>query len=103
MTRMALEWFLIVVDEHVSLQLIRIGEFGWAQVTRVRLFAGVNAQMATQIGHLYEFSVAVIAMVWFFPCVQAHVSLQVMVTCEAFFTCDARERLFSSVGAFVVL
>ena len=62
---LALEGFLALVDEHVSLQLVRVGEPRRAQVAGVGPLAGVYTQVAPQVGHLHKLTVAVRAVVRF--------------------------------------
>jgi hypothetical protein len=40
------------VDEDVSLQLVRVGEGGVAEVALVRLLASVDTQMTPEVGDL---------------------------------------------------
>lgn len=80
---LALERFLALVDQKVSLQLIRVAEFRGAKLARVRPFTGMNAQMAAQIGNLDELPVAMAAVIRLLARVQPHVGLEVVVPCES--------------------
>lgn len=55
----AREWFLASVYEHVSFELIRIGEFRRTQFTVVWSLPSMDAQMAPQISYLYEVTITV--------------------------------------------
>lgn len=99
----ALERLLPVVHQHVRLQLIRVAELSVTDLAGVGPLAGVDTQMATEVGHLHELAIAVGAMVGLLAGVQPHVRLQMMVTGEALVALGALERLLAGVGALVVL
>ena len=80
---LALERFLPLVDQEMSLQLVRVAEFRGAKLARVRPFAGMDAQMAAQVGNLDELPVAMAAVIRLLARVQPHVGLEVVVPCES--------------------
>ena len=102
-TKLTLKRFLAFVDEHVSLELIRIGESRRAQLTGVWTFARMDPQMASQIGDLDKLAIAVRAVVRLLARVQAHVRLEVMIASESFAALLTLERLRARVGPFVIL
>jgi hypothetical protein len=102
-TKLTLKRFLAFVDEHVSLELIRIGESRRAQLTGVWTFARMDPQVAPQIGHLDKLAIAVRAVVRLLARVQAHVRLEVMIASESFAALLTLERLLARVGPFVIL
>jgi hypothetical protein len=99
----AAEGFLTLVDERVRLELIRVGEARGAELARVRSFAGVHPEVAPQVRHLNELTLAVGAVVGFLARVQTHVRLEVVVSGEAFVALGTREGFFARVRALVVL
>lgn len=83
LTVLALERLLALVDQQMSLQLIRVAELRRAQLARVRTLARVHAQVPTQVRYLHELSVAVAAVVRLLARVQPHVCLQMMIPRES--------------------
>ena len=65
---LALEGLLALVDEHVRLELVRVGEARRAQFTGIRTLARVHPQVTPQVGHLNELTVAVRTVVRFLSC-----------------------------------
>src|SRR5699024_530244 len=55
----AFERLLALVDQHVGLQLVGVGESTGAQFAGIGSLPGVDPQMAPQVGHLHELAVAV--------------------------------------------
>lgn len=102
-TKLAGEWLLALVDQVVSLQLVRVGEAGVADVALVRPLTGVNPQMSTQIGHLDKLPLTMSARVRLFTRVQPHVRLEMVVAGEPLVTHLALERFLTGVGPLVVL
>lgn len=100
---LAVEWLVRVVSVLVRSQLIGVAESTIADSAYVWPFASVYAQMAPQIGHLYELPVAVRAMIWFLASVQPHMRFQMMIASETLMALGTFERLFTGVRAFVVL
>jgi hypothetical protein len=99
----ASERLLALVDEHVSLELVRIGEGGVTEVALVRLFAGVNSQVSPQVCDLNKLSIAVGAVVRLLSSVQPHVRFEMVIPREPFVTDATLERFFTRVSALVVL
>ena len=102
---LALEWLLAFVYEHVSLELVGVGELARAVgiLAVVRSLTGVHPQVAPQVGHLHELSLAVSAVVRLLSGMQPHVSLEMVVPSEPLMTFAALERLLSGVRPLVVL
>lgn len=125
--QLALERLLTFVDEHVGLELVRVGEAGRAQLAGVGPLPRVDAQVTAKVGNLnkatqfksnvirdlqkreicttnlYELSIAVGAVVGLLPSVEPHVRLEVVVAGEALAALLALERLFPRVRPLVVL
>lgn len=99
----ALEWFDALMNEDVGLQLIAVRKSRAAQLTGIRTLARVHSQMPSKVGHLYELSLTVAAVVRFLSSVQAHVCLQVVISRESLVALFAFKWLFSGMSALVVL
>ena len=100
---LALERLLALVDEHVGLELVRVGEPRRAQFAGVGPLARVDAQVAPQVGDLHELAVAVRTVVRLLARMQTHVRLEVVVAGESLAALLALERLLARVRPLVVL
>ena len=87
----------------MSFELIRIGEFGSAELAGIGAFAGVHAEMPTKVSHLHEMAVTMCALVRLLPRVEPHVCLQVVIAGESLFTHTTAERLLACMGSLVIL
>lgn len=87
----------------MSFELIRVRKFGSAEFAGIRSFAGVHAEMPTEVGDLHEVAVTVCALVRLLPGVEPHVRLEVVIAGEPLFTHATAERLLACVGSLVVL
>lgn len=99
----ARERLLPVVQESVGLELVGVREARLAEGAAVGPLSRVHAEMAPQVGHLYEVARAVRATVWLLASVQAQVGFEVVVAREPLVTLSALEGLLARVGALVVL
>ena len=107
------------VDQHVCLQLVRVGEITWTKLAlkekisscnekKVEIYlvwtlSRVNPEMSSQICDLNKLAVAMCAVVRLLPRVQTHVSLQVVVPCKSFMAFLTFKRFLSRVCSLVVL
>lgn len=66
----ALVWLLVLVDELVGLELVRVAELGLTDLANVRPLARVHSQVPAQVRHLDELSMAVVTVVRLFSRVQ---------------------------------
>lgn len=103
MAPVALKRLLVLVNQHVSFQLIRIREFGRTQFTAVRPFPGMDTQVTTQVCNLYKLPVTVGTTVRFFSRMQTHMSLKVVVPGESLVTSATFKWLFARVCPLVIL
>lgn len=99
----ALERLFTLVNEHVSFELIGVGEATSAQFAGVGSLASVHPQMPPQVGHLHELSIAVSTVIWLLARMKTHVCLEVMISGESFMALSAFERFFTGMGPLMVL
>lgn len=97
------EGLLPIVDQHMRLQLVRVGEAGVAEFARVGSLTGVHSQMAPQVSDLHELPITVAAVVRFLACVQPHVCLEVVVAGETLVAFGTLKGLLAGVRSLVVL
>jgi hypothetical protein len=103
LTSHAFKRLFTFMNQHVSFQLIRIGEFGRAKFAGVGSFACVYSEVSPQVCDLHELAVAMGALVGLLPSVEPHMRLEVVVSGEPLFAHSAAEWLLASVGPLVVL
>lgn len=84
-------------------ELVGIGELSRTEIASVRAFAGVNADMSSQICHLNETHLAVLTTERFLAGMQAHVRLQVMISGELLTADSAVVGLLAGMRAGMIL